>query len=130
MIDESAFQDCDGLEECLIDNDAVLVKIGKGAFAHCRSLRSFCFPKTVWEVGENCFVSRGLLHLLIFVSGVSLKEIVRARTLDEALEHIGFADISSLFEIYVNAGAVDLDFAGWVSVGDTGSTVVITQTNI
>jgi hypothetical protein len=105
------------------------VKIGKEAFAHCRSLRSFCFPKTVREVGENCFVSCGPLHLLIFVSGVSLKEIVGNRTLDEALEHIGFTDISSLFQIDVNEDGVDLDFAGWVSVGDTDSTVVITQTN-
>jgi hypothetical protein len=128
-IRESAFKKCDGLEEFLMDEDGVLVKLGKEAFADCCSLRSFRFPKTVGEVGENCFVRCGPLHLLIFGSCESLKNIVGDVTLDERLEHIGFSAISSMFEIEVNEEGVDMDFPGWVSVGDGDSAVVLIQAN-
>jgi hypothetical protein len=65
--------------------------------------------------------------LLIFESGLSLKKIIGGRTLDEALKHIGLADISSLFEIEMNEEGVDLDFPGWISVGDNGSAMVLIQ---
>jgi hypothetical protein len=117
IIGEASFKQCGGLEECLISNDAVLVKIGKEAFADCRSLRSFYFPKTVREIDENSFVRCGPLQFLIFGSSVSLKNIVGDVSLDEALGNIGFTDISSLFKIEVNREGVDLDFPGWISVG-------------
>jgi hypothetical protein len=131
MIGESAFKNCDGLEECLIDEDGVLVRMGQEAFANCRSLSSFYFSKSVRELGENCFVRCGPLHLLIFESGVSLKNIVGDLSLDEVLEHIGFTDITSLFEIEVTEDGVDFDFdfPGWVTVGGSGSTVVLVQAN-
>jgi hypothetical protein len=129
IIGDSAFKKCDGLEECLVDEDAVLVKLGKEAFADCRSLRSFCFPKTVREIDRDCFVRCGPLHLLIFVSAGSLKSIVGDVMLDKALEDIGFAEISSLFQIEVDEKEVDLEFPGWVSVSDSGSTMVLTHAN-
>jgi hypothetical protein len=129
MIEESAFKNCDGMEECLMNSDAHLLKIGKEAFADCRSLRSFCFPKTVREIDENCFCGCGPLHLLVFETGESLKNIVGDGALDEALEHIGFTDISSLFQIEVNEAGVHFDFPGWVSVDDGDSTVVLIQAN-
>jgi hypothetical protein len=48
-------------------------------------------------------------------------------TLDEALGHIGFGQISSLFRIEVDHGGVNLEFPGWVSVGDGGSTLARVQ---
>jgi hypothetical protein len=128
IIGDFAFRECDGLEELFLNQDGVLVTMGKEAFADCRSLRSFYFPKSVREVDKNCFTRCVSLHLLIFGSGVGLKNIV-GDVLLEALETIGFADISSLFEIEVNEEGVDLAFPGWVSVGDRGSTVVLIPAN-
>jgi hypothetical protein len=129
VIQDSAFKKCDGLEERLVDEDVVLVKIGKEAFADCRSLRSFYFSKSVREVVESCFIRCDPLHLLVFGSGGSLKRVVGDATLDEALEHIGFDDISSLFKIDVNEDGADLNFSGWISVGDSGSTMLLIQAN-
>jgi hypothetical protein len=129
VIDKSAFSGCHGLEECLLDEDSILLRIGREAFADCRSLSSFCFPKTIGKIDENCFVRCGPLHLLIFRSGESLKKLVDDQTLDEALEHIGFAAISSLFDIEVREEGVDLDFPGRVSVDDSGSTLVLIRSN-
>jgi hypothetical protein len=67
--------------------------------------------------------------LLIFGSGESLKHLVGDLTLDEALEHIGFADMSSLFEIVVNHERVDFVFPGWFSIGDSRSTMTLIQAN-
>jgi hypothetical protein len=41
--------------------------------------------------------------------------------LDEALERLGFIEISSLFRIEVHDDVVDLSFTGWVSVADERS---------
>jgi hypothetical protein len=131
-IEDSAFERCDGLEECLISNNAVLVKIGKKAFADCRSLGSFSVPKTVRELGEGCFLRCGPLRLLIFGSDEHLKSIMGVMNLEKALESIGFADLSSLFQIEVNQEeasqeGINLSFPGWVSIGDNGSTMVLTR---
>jgi hypothetical protein len=126
-IEESAFQKCDGLEECLMDENAVLVKIENGAFAGCRSLRSFYFPITVAGIGKKCFDKCDCLDQLTFGSGATLKSLVCNVTLDEVLENIGFADITSLFEIEVNDDEVELEFPGWISVGDNGSTLILIQ---
>jgi hypothetical protein len=127
MIDESAFRRCLGLEECLMTEDANLVGIGKAAFAGCCSLRSFGIPRNVHRIGSDCFNGCCPLHRLRFGSGESVKKIVGDRTLDEALDHFGFNQISCLFRIEVNHSGSDLDFPGWVSVGDSDSTLVLAQ---
>jgi hypothetical protein len=128
-IGESAFKECDGLEECLIDENAVLVKIEDGAFAGCCSLRSFYFPSTVAGIGKKCFERCGCLHQLTFGSGATLKTLVCDVTLHVALENIGFADITGLFKIEVNEEEVNLDFRGWLSFSDGGSSLVFVQDN-
>jgi hypothetical protein len=128
-IAESAFKECGGLAECLMDENAVLVQIEDGAFADCRSLRSFYFPSSVTGIGRKCFERCVCLRRLTFGSGATLKCIVGDMTLDEALENIGFAHLSSLLEIEVNGEGVDLEFPGWVSVGNRGSTMVLVQAN-
>jgi hypothetical protein len=50
-----------------------------------------------------------------------LKEIVRDGTLDEALEHLGITEISSLFRIEVEQDGTDLVFPGWIPVADKNS---------
>jgi hypothetical protein len=115
---------CDELEDCLIDEDANLVRVGKEAFSDCYSLRSFYVPKSVEGIGSNCFSGCGPLYRLKFASGESLKKIVGDLTLVEARRGFGFNDISSLFRIELNQGAGDLTFPGWVSVRDGDSTLV------
>jgi hypothetical protein len=129
MIGDFGFKNCDGLEACLMAEDAVLVKIGKETFADCCSLRSFYFAKTVGEVGENCFIRCGPLHLLIFGSGVSLREVLVDVTLDEWLENLGFSDVTNFLKIEVNQAEVDVNFPGWVSVGGGRSTLMLIQSN-
>jgi hypothetical protein len=121
------FNKCDGPEDCLMVEDAVLMRTGKESFADCRAFRSFYVPKSVREVDENSFIRCDPLHLLTFGSCRSLKTIVGDVSLDDWLEHIGFADTSSLFEIEVNQEGADLDFPGWISVSDSVSTLVLIQ---
>jgi hypothetical protein len=129
IIENSAFKYCDGLEECLIAEDAILVRIENEAFADCRSLGSFYVPHSVDGIGENCFKRCVCLYRLTFGSQESLRKIIGDATLDEALEHVGFDDVSSLFEIEVDDGRVDLEFPGWTSIGDTDSTVILVRSN-
>jgi hypothetical protein len=117
-IGESAFKECVGLEDCLMDQNARLSKIGQEAFAGCSSLRSFYVPKDVEGIGENCFAKCPSLSRLRFGSGQTLKRIVRDATLDEALEHLGVTEITSLFRIEVQDDRDDLSFPGWVSIAD------------
>jgi hypothetical protein len=56
------------------------------------------------------------MRRLKFGSGEALKKIVGDAMLDEALDDIGFSEISSLFRIEVNQGGEKLGFSGWVSV--------------
>jgi hypothetical protein len=127
IVGESAFKKCNGLEECLMAEDAILVGIGKEAFADCCSLRWFYVPKSVQSIDEDCFSRCGCLHQLGFGSEETLKQIVRNEPLDDVLERIGFDEISSLFTIEVDDGEADLQFPGWVSDSDGGSTLVLIQ---
>jgi hypothetical protein len=120
-IEESAFKDCIGLEECSIHKDGMLVKIGREAFAGCSCLRSFYVPKTVEVIGENCFKKCPSLFQLKFGSGDTLEKIVGAKTLDETLEHLGFSEISGLFRIEVDNTVSDFSFPGWAPVADASS---------
>jgi hypothetical protein len=124
-IDESAFKDCIGLEDCSIHEDALLTKIGKEAFAGCYSLRSLYVPKNVREIGENCFRKCPSLFGLGFGSGETLKRMVRDATLDEALEHLGVIEISSLFQIEVDPHGPHVGLSGWIPVADASSQVTL-----
>jgi hypothetical protein len=121
MSGESAFKTCIGLEECSIHRDAILTKIGQEAFAGCCCLRSFYVPKNVEIIGENCFKECPSLSRLKFGSGDALKRIVRNRTLDEALESLGFTEISSQFQIGVEDDCSNLSFPGWIHLVDDSS---------
>jgi hypothetical protein len=111
-IEESAFEGCLGLEECSIHKDAIHTKIGPMAFAGCCCLRSFYVRKNVEEIGANCFKKCHSLFQLKFGSGGTLKKIVRDGTLDEALEHLGFTEITSLFRIEVEDDDSESFFPG------------------
>jgi hypothetical protein len=126
-IEEFAFKECIGLEDCSIQKNAILMNIGKEAFAGCSSLRSFYVPKNVERIGESCFNKCPSLYRLKFASGETLKIIVRDRTLDEALEHIGVTYIWSLFQIEVEEDGSDLSFPGWVSLADESSHLTFTR---
>jgi hypothetical protein len=120
-IEESAFEECIGLEECSIHKDAALTTIGQKAFAGCSCVRSFYVPKNVEEIGANCFKKCPSLFQLKFGSGDTLRTIVRDRTLAEAMEHLGFAEISRLFRIEVDNDGSDLLFPGWIRVDSDSS---------
>jgi hypothetical protein len=126
-IDESAFKECIGLEECSIPKDAMLVRIGQEAFAGCSSLRSFYVPKNVERIGGNCFNKCPSLFRLKFGSGDTLKKIVRDKTLDEALEDLGFSEFSSLFRIEDENDCSDLSFPGWISVAGESSHLTLAR---
>jgi hypothetical protein len=120
-IEESAFSNCIGLEECSVAQNAMLVRIGQEAFAGCSCLRSFYVPKNVESIGENSFKRCPSLSRLKFGSGEPLKRFVRDMTLDEALKHLGFREISNLFRIEVEDNVSDLSFRGWDPVADDES---------
>jgi hypothetical protein len=120
-IEEFAFKECIGLEDCSIHKGAMLVRVGQEAFAGCSSLRSFYVPKTIEGIGGNCFNSCPSLYRLKFESRHTLKRIVRDRTLDEALEDLGFTEISGLFRIEVEDDRSGLLFPGWIPVADASS---------
>jgi hypothetical protein len=46
---------------------------------------------------------------------------VAGKTLDEALEHLGVTEISSLFRIEVEEDGSILAFSGWIPVADESS---------
>jgi hypothetical protein len=120
-IEDSAFKDCIGLEECSIPKDAILTAIGEEAFSGCSCLRSFYVPKSVESLGENCFTKCSSLSRLKFGSGETLKKIVGDATLHEALEYLGVADVTNLFRIEVEEDGGDLSFPGWIPVADASS---------
>jgi hypothetical protein len=111
-IDDFAFKECIGLEYFRVEEDAILTKIGQELFAGCSSLGSFYVPKTVEEIGENCFKKCPSLSRLWFGSGDTLKSLVRDMTLDAALERLGVSDVSGLFRIEVDEDCADLMFPG------------------
>jgi hypothetical protein len=120
-IEEFAFKECLGLEECSIAKDAILVRIGDEAFSGCICLRSFYVPKHVEGMGANCFTECRSLSGLQFGSGDTLKSLVSDLTLDEALKHLGFSEITRQFRIEVDDDVSDLSFPGWISVADESS---------
>jgi hypothetical protein len=63
VIEDSAFKKCAGLEECFLDENGLLFRIGTDA--------SFDIPRTVEETGRNCFSHCLRLSWLTF-SGWSL----------------------------------------------------------
>jgi hypothetical protein len=124
-IEGFAFKGCTGLEHCLINQNSNLVEIGDEAFAGCRCLRSFYFPKKVARIGANCFRECHSLFRLKFGSGDTLSRIVRDLTLDEALDDLGIIEISSMFGIEVDDDCLDLSFPLWISVSDESSQLTI-----
>jgi hypothetical protein len=123
--DSSAFRQCDGLEFCSLDENGLLFRIGQEAFVGCRSLPSFDIPRNVGEIGRNCFINCIRLSSLKFFSGESLKRFVGDLTLDEALETIGFDEISNAFSIEVDDGGTDFEFPGWSWIDDGDSHLLV-----
>jgi hypothetical protein len=120
-IEGEAFRGCHGLESCVIDENAILVEIGNECFVECHCLESFCIPRGVETIGRNCFKQCASLHRLKFQSEETLKRIIGNATLDEFLERLGFAYISSLFRVEIETRIIDSDCADWVSVFDESS---------
>jgi hypothetical protein len=127
IIEDEAFKGCSGMEGWMLDEEAALVMIGKKAIAECRSLRSFAVPAIVESIGQGCFAKCFALFRLRFGSANSLKRVVGEMKLDDALEHFGFDEISSLFRIEVTQGGLDLEFPGWSSVVDADSHLIIVE---
>jgi hypothetical protein len=120
MIEESAFEKCDGLDDCRLDGNGLLFRIGKEAFAECCSLPSFDIPRNLEEVGRNCFINCVRLSWLRFFNGGSLKKIVGDVTVDDALDNIGFTELSTAFKIerFDVASEMDFGFPGWSLIND------------
>jgi hypothetical protein len=127
VIEREAFSNCNGLEYCLMDENGSLVEIEDRAFASCCSLRSVGFPKCVGRIGQDCFSACSSLYQLRFGSGESLKKMVGGATLDDVLDNAGFNEISSLFRIEIEHRRGDLEFEGWVSIGERGSNLTLVQ---
>jgi hypothetical protein len=112
MIEEAALKLCYGIESCMLAENAHLSGIYTVAFSQCCSLRSFYIPLSVEVVDENCFQQCRSLRRLRFVSGELLKRFVSDSTLDEALESLGFDQISRLFRVEIDDGVLSVDFPG------------------
>jgi hypothetical protein len=52
----------------------------------------------------------------VFASGESLKKIACDSTLDEALERIGFDEVSTLLRLEIEDAGVHFEFPGWSSI--------------
>jgi hypothetical protein len=115
-IEEFAFKECIGLEECPVTWEAILTKIEQEAFAGWISLRLSYVPKSVQRIGENCFRECPSLSRLRFGSEDTLKRIMGDTTLDEALKYLGFTEISSLIGMEVEEDVFDLSFPGRILV--------------
>jgi hypothetical protein len=127
-IQESAFKNCDRLKECLMNEETKLTRIGKEAFVDCFFTEIVLHTDEKCEgIGEKCFHGCGTLHRLRFGSGESLAKGVGDGTLDEALGNIEFNWVSSSFRIEVDAAGGDLVFPEWISVADSGSTLILVQ---
>jgi hypothetical protein len=125
IIGEKCFAKCTGLESCKIDNNASLRRIEGKAFSECRALRSFYLPESVEVISEDCFSECCSLDRLVFRSGESFQKFVCDLTLDEALERIGFDEISSRFGIEIEDCGVHFEFPGWSSVVDESSHLIL-----
>jgi hypothetical protein len=62
-IDESAFEECIGLEDCSLSENSILVKISQEAFAGCISLRLFYMFGRVLRKSERTVSTSVLLYL-------------------------------------------------------------------
>jgi hypothetical protein len=120
IVEEFSFEGCTELEFCIIAKDSSLVTIGEMAFANCTSLRSFYIPQSARGIGSNCFQGCIYLYRITFGSSECLQRVIGDRSLDDALPEFGMIMRSSLFQIDVEDGGVELelDFPGWVSVRD------------
>jgi hypothetical protein len=118
IFEESSFDRCTELESCLMHKDSSLVTIGTRAFANCTLLRSFNISRVVDGIGGNAFNQCIHLDRLKFRSLESLKRVVGARSLDDALDEFGVSGNSSLFKIEIDDVEADLRFPGWVSLRD------------
>jgi hypothetical protein len=111
----------------LIAENTILRRIEKEAFTECHSLKSFSVPKSVETIGEDCFKDCHSLSRLSFVSSDLLKQFVGDCTLDEALENIGLAEISTRFRIEIDERGACFEFPGWSSVAHGSSHLVLIQ---
>jgi hypothetical protein len=110
MIEKSAFKGCNGLESCLLNENAIHLRIGADAFSECCCLRSFAVPRGVEEIGRNCFKGCTSLRRLMFQSAESLAKVVGNVGLDQSLEYLGFIHPSCAFKIEIDPGENELDF--------------------
>jgi hypothetical protein len=118
IFEESSFDGCTELESCLMHEDSSLVTIGARVFANCTLLRSFDISRVADGIGSNAFNQCIHLNRLKFRSLESLKRVVGARSLDDALDEFGVSRNSSLFKIEIDDVEADLRFPGWVSLRD------------
>jgi hypothetical protein len=93
-----------------MNENSVLSRIERMAFAECQSLRSLIFRSEVVEIGENSFMGCSLLSLLRFCSCECLKRIIGDATLNAWLEKLGFDEISSRFKIEMHERELVLIF--------------------
>jgi hypothetical protein len=126
-IEEAAFKSCNGLECCVVEENAKLVRIEEEAFSGCCLLRAFSIPRSVGFIGENCFEGCVSLRRLRFVSGESLKRLMRDSTLDDLLETVGLGEISILMKIEMEDDEIPVDIGGWSSVRDPSSYLTLVQ---
>jgi hypothetical protein len=127
VIEKAAFEGCDGLESCIIAENASLVRIEEEAFSECFALRTFYIPRSLEVVGENCFKKCRSLRRLRFASGEFLNKFVGDFTLDEALEMLGLGEISSLMRIEIEDREQRVEFDGWSSVADGSLYLTLVQ---
>jgi hypothetical protein len=118
VIHEAAFKRGTGLECCSSVHGSSSLRTEKQAFAFCRVLKAFCLRRRLEGMGEQWFRKCVSLCVVGFACRECLKKIVGELALDEALEHIGLNQISSLFRIEICKIGIESDFAGWVSVVD------------
>jgi hypothetical protein len=112
-IEESSFDGCRELENCLIAEDSSVVTIGMQAFAKCASLRSFDISSLVREIGINCLDQCIHLYRLKFQSSQSLKRVIGDRSLGDRLHSVGVSANSSLFGIEVKDSGEELKSCEW-----------------
>jgi hypothetical protein len=118
---------CERLNSCLIADHANLVNIDKEAVSGCHLLRSFCIPKRVELISEDCFTKCCSLCRLRFVSSESLTKLTDDCPLDEGLGQLGLHEILSLLRIEIGDGLLDFELPGWSTIAEETSRVTLVQ---
>jgi hypothetical protein len=121
IIGDASFNGCTGLEFFEMNESVNPVMIGNERFSECRCLRSFEVESGIERTGGKCFEKCCSLHMLTFQSPESLRKVLGDLTVDQALEHLGLTQISTVFKIDLGPGPVELVFPGSVSVVDESS---------